>query len=438
VTELKRELGARDLTLFAVATITGARWIPAAAHAGSGSILLWFLAALFFLIPLAIAVASLTVRQPEAGGIYLWARRDFGPWHGFLAFWVYWMSTVIWFPSAAVFYTSAAVYMLGPHYAHLSGDRVYLTTASLIVIWLGLGTNIVGVKIGKWTENAGAIAAWVLGTVLVVVAALMWKRVGPATQFHLLPDMNWGTVNFWASIAYGVTGFEVIGMMGAEIRNPARDIPKAAWYSSIFVTLFYAGTTAALLVMLQPEKISELNGLAEATEHAGTVLGAGWLPALIAALVVGSAIGQFGGLGSSVARMPVAAGVDNLLPPAFARLHPRWATPHIAMITFGVLSSALLILIQLGDTARAAYETLVSLMVIVGFLPFLYIFASAWIAGKRLSAVSGQAVTLLAVGLSLVPPADTHVWLFEGKLALGTLAVIASAFVVYRRAANQS
>src|SRR5580704_3762253 len=122
--------------------------------------------------------------------------------------------------------------------------------------------------------------------------------------------MNWGTLNFWASIAYGVTGFEVMGMMGAEIRNPARDIPKAAWYSSIFVTLFYAGTTAALLVMLRPEKISELNGLAEAAEHAGSVLGAGWLPVLIAFLVVGSAIGQFGGLGASVARMPFAAGAD--------------------------------------------------------------------------------------------------------------------------------
>ena len=327
------------------------------------------------------------------------------------------MSTVIWFPSAAVFYTSAAVYMLGPRYAHLSGDRAYLLVASLIVIWVGLGTNVVGLKVGKWTENTGAIAAWILGAVLVVMAALMWQRVGSATHFHVLPDLNWGTVNFWASIAYGVTGFEVIGMMGAEIRNPARDIPKAAWYSSIFVTLFYAGTTAALLVMLQPEKISELNGLAEATEHVGTVLGAGWLPALIAALVVGSAIGQFGGLGASVARMPVAAGVDNLLPATFARVHPRWATPHIAMITFGALASLLLILIQLGDTARAAYETLVSLMVIVGFLPFLYIFASAWVAGKRLSAVSGWAVTLLALGCSLVPPADTHVWLFEGKLA---------------------
>jgi amino acid transporter len=252
-----------------------------------------------------------------------------------------------------------------------------------------------------------------------------------------MPDLNWGTVNFWAAIAYGVTGFEVMGMMGGEMRDPARDIPKAACCSSIFVTLFYAGTTAALLVMLRPEKISELNGLAQASEAAGLALGVGWLAPTVAALVVCAAIGQFGGLGASVARMPFAAGVDNLLPAAFGKVHPRWATPHIAMIVFGVLASALLILIQLGDTARVAYETLVSLMVIVGFLPFVYVFGSAWIAGKRVSAISGWAVTLLAIVCSVIPPADTRAWVFEGKLALGTVAVIASAFWVFRRQSRQ-
>ena len=89
------------------------------------------------------------------------------------------------------------------------------------------------------------------------------------------------------------------------------------------------------------------------------------------------------------------------------------------------------------DTARVAYETLVSLMVIVGFLPFVYVFGSAWIAGKRVSAISGWAVTLLAIVCSVIPPADTRAWVFEGKLALGTVAVIASAFWVFRRQSRQ-
>jgi hypothetical protein len=73
-------------------------------------------------------------------------------------------------------------------------------------------------------------------------------------------------------------------------------------------------------------------------------------------------------------------------------------------------------------------------MVITGFLPYLYIFASAWKAGKRISAISGVAITLLAIMCSVVPTeAIANVWVFEGKLAAGTLAVVASAWLVYRR-----
>ena len=97
----------------------------------------------------------------------------------------------------------------------------------------------------------------------------------------------------------------------------------------------------------------------------------------------------------------------------------------IALLSLGVVATFLLIIYQLGDSMRAAYQELVSLMVITGFLPYIYIFGSAWKAGKRLSAVSGWAITLLAIVCSVVPTAEiSNVWLFEGKLArLSTAAV---------------
>src|ERR1700691_1879123 len=145
---LRRELGLRDLTLFAIACIVGTRWIASAAHAGPGSILLWVLAAIFFLIPLSIAVAVLTVKHPVTGGLYRWTSADFGPWHGFLAFWVYWMSTAFWFPSAALFYVSTALSAQG-----FADNPGVLVLVSLATIWIALGTNLIGVNIGKWTEN---------------------------------------------------------------------------------------------------------------------------------------------------------------------------------------------------------------------------------------------------------------------------------------------
>jgi amino acid transporter len=435
---MKPKLGLRDVTLLSISCMIASRWIPAAAHAGPGSVTLWLAAAVLFAAPLAVAVGALAVKYPgRAGGLYAWTREDFGPWHGFLCFWVYWIGIAFLLPTAALFYMGAGFYALGPKYVHLAGNRFYLLAVALAAIWIALGTNLRGVHVGKWTQNIGGATCWLLGAVLVLLAVLVGTKRGSATPIHVLPVWNWGTVNFWSNIAYGLSGVEMAAMMAAEIRDPARTLPRAGWIASGFATVFYSVSTVALLVLLRPEKISELNGLAEAGESAGLALGAAWIAPLIAVLVMASAVGQFGGTGTSVSRLPFAAGVDNLLPRAFARLHPKWGTPHISILTFGAVASFLLLVFQLGDTLRAAYQEMVSLMVITGFLPYLYIFASAWKAGKRISAVSGWAITLLAILCSVVPTeAIANVWVFEGKLAAGTLAVVASAWLVYRRGAR--
>src|SRR6185436_16945233 len=125
--------------------------------------------------------------------------------------------------------------------------------------------------------------------------------------------------------------------------------------------------------------------LGDAGAAAASVLGTAWLPVVIAVLVLLNAVGAFGGLGSSVSRMPYAAGVDRLLPAAFGRVHPRWRTPHVSLLTLGTVATVLLIGVQVGDTFKAAVQAMVSLMVIAGFIPYLYIFASAWKAGRRVA-----------------------------------------------------
>ncbi|HJZ99631.1 MAG TPA: APC family permease, partial [Candidatus Solibacter sp.] len=431
--ELKRELGLRDITLMAIACIVGTRWIPAAAHAGAGSVTLWFLAALLFMVPLAIAVAALSVKYPGTGGLYLWTRNDFGRFHGFLCFAVYWIGLAIWFPSAAMFYMAAGLYAVNPA---LSESRAFVLAVSLAAIWIALGTNLIGVKIGKWTQNIGASSSWVIGGLLVVLAIVLGARRGSATPINIAPKWNWDTVNFWATIAYALSGLEMAGLMGGEIHDPERNLPRAGWIASAFAATFYAGATIAMLVLLRPDRISEMNGYGQIATVASDETGIAWLAPLLAILVLASAIGQFGGIGTSISRLPFAAGVDRLLPEAFGRVHPRWGTPYLSLLVLGVIASGLLIAMQIGDTMRTAYQELVSLMVIVGFLPYIYIFGSAWKAGKRISAISGWAITLLAIVCAVVPTSDVNnVWLFEGKLIGGTAAVILVAWWMYRRAA---
>jgi amino acid transporter len=431
---LRRELGLRDLTLFALACVTSARWIPIAAHAGPGAVTLWLLAAVLFMAPLTVAVAALVAKYPEAGGLYLWTRRDFGPWPGFLCFWVYWMGIAFLFPTAALLYMKVGFSTFGPFFARLGDNRFYLLAATVALIWIALGSNLIGLKVGKWTENIGALATWAVGLLLVLVAWKVWMRRGSATPLHILPKWSLGTVNFWAAIVYATSGMECPGMMAGEIRDPERTMRRAGWITTGIATAFYVSATVAFLVVLSPENISELNGFAQMGDSAGLLLAATWLSPLIALLVVASGVGFVGGLGTATSRLPFAAGVDRLLPAAFGKVHPRWGTPYVSILLLGLVATFLLGTYQFGDTLRAAYDEMVSMMVITGFLPYLYIFGSAWKAGKRLSATSGGAITVLAMLCSVVPPAEiTNVWLFEGKLAAGTLAVVVSAWVVYRR-----
>src|SRR6266536_2282974 len=80
--------------------------------------------------------------------------------------------------------------------------------AALTVIWIALGTNLVGMRIGKWTENLGGMATWLLCTLLIACAAILWIKRGSATPLHIIPEWNWATVNSWATIAFAMTGLE--------------------------------------------------------------------------------------------------------------------------------------------------------------------------------------------------------------------------------------
>lgn len=436
---LRRELSIRDLTLFGIVCLTGPRWIPEAAHAGPGSVTLWLLAALLFGAPLAVAVAALMSKHRGAGGLYTWTRNDFGPAHGFVAFWVYWAGMAFWFPSAAVFYLSSTAYAFGDAYAHLADSRAFLICGSLAAIWIALGSNLVGLKTGKWVENFGAVAVAMLGAALIAAAAVHWNHHGSATALHLTPKMDWGTAAFWAAIAYGISGVEYFGMMSDEIRSPERTVKPAVWLATGFVAVFYAATTLALLVLLKPEAISEIRGIADGGEAIATVFAAPWISAAIGLLLLTQGFGAFGGVGTAISRMPFAAGADGLLPDAFGRVHSRWQTPHVALITLGVVSSVLLLVSQLGDTMRVAYQEMVSMTFIGGFLPYIYIFMSAWKAKRKVAAALGLGVTMFCLACSVVPTSQvTNVWLFEGKLALGTAATIGSGLLLYARGRARS
>ncbi|MBZ5596400.1 MAG: APC family permease [Acidobacteriia bacterium] len=409
--------------------MTGIRWLAAAAHTGPGSITLWILAAALFFVPSAVVVSGLSRRFPEEGGIYVWTRRGFGDWHGFLCGWCYWLSNVFYFPSLLLAGVGMAATALG-----FAENRIWLVIICLAILWIASITNIAGLSVGKWTDNLGGLSTYLGGALIIGFGLLVWLRFGSVTAIRIMPEWNLDKLNFWSQIAFAFGGLELGAIMGGEIRDPKRNVPRAAWIAGLGIAVFYIAGTLALLVLVPPDRISIVTGLVEAARAAGTRMGFGGLPLVMAFAICLGVMGQLGAWIAGSARLPFVIGIDHYLPPVFSRLHPRWRTPHLSILILSGACTVFVVAMQAGENLRTGYQLLVDMTVITYFVPFLYMFAAAWKYGQRLSSAAGLVVTVLAVVLSFVPPGDvSSVWLFELKLTGGFVLLAGGAWVCFHR-----
>jgi amino acid transporter len=192
--------------------------------------------------------------------------------------------------------------------------------------------------------------------------------------------------------------------------------------------------TAALLVLLKPEDISPMTGLAQAGAAVAQKLGAPIISILLAALIGIALAGQLDTWIAGNTRLPYAIGLDRHLPPAFGRVHPRWGTPYVSLLVQALAATLFLLMAQLGETVRAAYQIMVDMMLIVTFIPFVYIFAAGFRFANRIAAVSGLAVTFIAIALAAVPPHEAaSAALFEAKVVGGSLFLALLGWIVFKR-----
>ena len=140
----KRVLGFRDLVMFYVVATLSLRWIAVAASAGPSSIVIWLVGLATIFIPLALCVMELSSRYPQEGGMYVWSKRAFGDFAGFLTGWIYWTSNLPYFPAILYFAASNALYVGGTKWQAAQGSGTFFIAFSLAGMGLALVLNIVG------------------------------------------------------------------------------------------------------------------------------------------------------------------------------------------------------------------------------------------------------------------------------------------------------
>jgi len=450
-----------DLVAMNIVAIVGLRWISRSARIGAPAVTLWILACLLFFVPLAAVLAELSSRHPQQGGIYAWARRAFGPAHGFICGWCMWVNNLFYFPSLLLF---AAANLLIPIGApELADHRLYSVTFVLGLLWAVTIVNVFGFAAGKWLQHLGSVATWIPAAILIGCGVVALLTMGSATSFaprELLPREGMlDSISFWSTLCFAFSGFEISSMVGQEVYNPRKTIPRSIVLSGIAVTAIYILSSASILVAVPATEMAERSGIADAVELVTTRLGFAGVGGFIALLLV---IGSIGGVSSWVAgaaRVPFAAGVDAAMPAAFARLHDKYRTPHVALIVQAIAASALFlasVFLSIGGgqtTIQEAYDIMVNLTILIYFLPYLYLFAAflrlRWLdasmpadentitlpggsVGAWAIAGCGTLATLIAMGLVFVPPSGTeNVLNYEANLIGQAALLIGSGMVLY-------
>jgi len=397
---LQRRLGLGDAVVIGLASMIGAGVFvvfgPAAAAAGSGLLIGLVIAAVVAYCN-ATSSARLAARYPQSGGTYVYGRERLGEFWGYLAGWSFIVGKMA---SCAAMALAVGLYAW-PAHAH----------AVAVAAVAGLtAVNYRGVQ--KSALLTRLIITVVLAVLAGVVAAVLLGGRADAGHLTLIGGTPGGVLQAAGLLFFAFAGYARIATLGEEVRNPAETIPRAIRLALAITVAVYAALAVILLAVLGPGLESSAAPLADAVRVAGV----SWLEPVVR---VGAAVAALGSLLSlilGISRTGLAMARDGHLPSALAAVHPRFAVPHRAEVTVGVIVA---VVAALADVRSA-----------IGFSSFAVLVyyaianASAWTLGRRLIPVVGLAgCLLLAVCL---PPVSV----LTGSAVLAAGAVI---YLIVRR-----
>lgn len=358
--ELKRNLGLIGLIATGASSMIGASIyivpfeIQAAVPGLGNNILYAFLLASLPALLSAFAYAILSSSMPAAGGSYIYVSRSLHPFLGFIA------SFSQWFGLSIVM--GVVAYMVGPfisdvilnmgfdHLALLLKTGTTRLMLSLLLLWIFVFINIIGVKSYQFIVILLVTITFILGFIVIYFALSNTQesytkaaslRVGNDIPF-LKSTFSWNKIISASSVLFAsFIGFDAIAQAGGEAKNPSKNLPTAIILTFIIVSLFYLVFTYSMYRII-PWNFIQSEAI---TKDVSAVSLLGYVLSKQSAVIIlfGACIALLKDLPSmilSVSRFVYAWSKDNLFPRLFSNIHPTYNTPHFAIVFSGLIASA--------------------------------------------------------------------------------------------------
>lgn len=373
------------MVMLITSAIDSIRNLPATALFGTTLIFFFIFSAIVFLIPAALVSAELSATWPEESGIYHWTRLAFGEKVGFLAVWLQWVNTMVWYPTILSFIAATAAYLVDPA---LAQNKLYLISIILVTFWFLSLINLRGLHLStKFTEFC-TIIGLLIPVILIMGATLIWIVQGHPLQLHftsanLLPSL--GTGENWISLTAIMTAFlgmELATVHVREIENPQHVFPKAMFYSVIIILVTMILGSLAIAIVIPQNQISLVSGVMQVFTHFFDAFHMAWiLPIIVIMLVIGSLGGVINWI-ISPSKGLMQAAERGFLPPLFAKQNQHKVASAM-LITQAILVSIICLAFLLMPSVNGSYWLLTDLSTQLYMFMYVLMFFAAIVLRHR-------------------------------------------------------
>jgi amino acid transporter len=363
-------------------------------------------------------------------------------------------------PTVMLYFVGVSVFVLGRGHQGLADNRAFALIASVVLLAILVVLNVMGLGVGKWINNLGGIGTFVAAFLLMGLGVIVCLKFGTNIRWadFQIPANPRFVLNSFGVICFGLVGLELASIMGDEIESPRKTLPGAVAWGGVLSGVLYIGATLTLVVAVDKNSISVLQGIVQAVSHMADRVGVAWIVAPFAFLLSLSIAGIGSAWLGGSARIPFVAGLDSYMPAWLGRIHPKYATPYAALIVHASVSLILVIAnFMATGGVQESFQRLLSLAVVLQLIPFLYMFGALlriaadekFVRGHYakgtlvFAGASGLVTTAVGIALAFFPAQQiTSLLSYEIWMVGGTLLFIGLAaffFYVYgsRKAARK-
>ncbi|MBE6236301.1 MAG: amino acid permease [Bacteroidales bacterium] len=452
-------LSVTTLAIMNITAVVSLRGLPSEAIYGPSSAFYYLFAAIVFLIPTAMVAAELAAMfSDRQGGVFRWVGEAFGPRTGFLAIWLQWIESTIWYPTVLTFGAVSLAYIgfNDVSDAVLASNKIFTLITVLAIYWVA---TVIALKGLGWV---GKISRWggMIGTIIPAGLLIVLGIVYLATGGHNYMDMSQGffpnltkldNIVLASSIFLFYAGMEMMGVHVMEVNNPSKNYPKAIIIGSLATVCIFVLGTFSLGFIIPAKDINLTQSLLIGFDNYFRHFHISWAGPVIAVALMTGVLASVLTWVAGPSKGIFTVGKAGYLPPFFQKTNKNGVQRNILLVQGGIVTLLSLLFVVM-PSVQSFYQILSQLTILLYLIMYMLMFSAAivlrykmkdaprpfrlgkgnvlmWIIGSV-----GFAGSLLAFILSFIPPGQIQtgsdtVW--YSVLVIGCIVMVVIPFIIY-------